>query len=476
LLGLTVMSIYDTQSRHHSVPGIVELCCVEADTDKSDGARLRLARQSYDTEALQATVAGTLDKNLRHLRAGFAQTSEKRAIRHLMRLQELVGHAYDTVPFYSKLYRSAGFEPGDFRSLHDFSSLPVVTKADLLQAEPRDLQSGLDCGDVYFSRTSGSSGSPLTVAYSADQYVISMCNYLWQLELARGRPLDPDRWLYNLHHARWWLSSLSGKYRTFALADLPDERELRRHLGIIRPQAIIALTSLLAAIGTSGLELPEFGIEVATTNSEQSTRAERLRLASKLGVAVLDEYSSVELEQTAFECCHGRYHVLDHSVFLEIVRTDADGNGSIVGTNLHAKKMPFIRYDQGDVGAWSPSAPCSCGNTAPALDSIQGRRNASFVNSSGRLIPAASLMYVVDEFLADASSGVSQFQLHQTATDHLNLYFSPNDDGSAAVERLSMVQSHLERLFGHRLRIDFKRMDVQPGTKSKRQLLVSDLS
>lgn len=472
-----VMSIYDTQSHHHSIPGIAELCRVETDADKSSGAGLRLARQTYDTEALQTVVAGKLDKSLDYIRAGFKQTSDARAARHLKRLQALVRHAYDTVPFYSRLYRSNGIEPGDFRSLEDFSSLPVVTKADLLRAEPQDLQSQLDLGEVFYSRTSGSSGSPLTVAYSADQYVISMCNYLWQLELALDRPVNPNRWLYNLHHARWWLSSLSGKYRTFTLADLPEVPELRRHLGIIRPQAVIALTSLLAAVAKSGLDLREFGIKVATTNSEQSTRAERLRLASALGVAVHDEYSSVELEQTAFECRYGRYHVLDHSVFLEIVRGDADGNGSIVGTNLHAKKMPFIRYDQGDLGAWAPSSPCPCGNAAPALDSVQGRRNASFSNSCGRLVPAASLLGVVDEFLADASSGVSQFRLHQTATDRLTLYFSETGDGTAAIERFSMVQSHLERLFGHRLSIDFKRVDIHAaGTSSKRQLLVSDLS
>jgi phenylacetate-CoA ligase len=474
---MTPMALLDTQSYHYSIPGIRYLCRVETDRDGSDGSSIVLARQSYDTEDLQAAVGKRLSESIARLRSRRTISADERSSWLLTRLQYLVAHAYGTVPFYHRLYQSVGFEPGDLKSLEDFSALPIVTKADLLAAAPGEVLSRLDFGDVFRSRTSGSSGSPLTVVYSTEQYIVSMCNYIWQTELALGHPIGPERWIYNLHHARWWLSSLSGQYRTFTLSDLPSIKSLRRHLKIMRPQVLISLSSLLASIAEAGIDLREFGIEVATTNSEQSTRAERDKLSKAVGVPVLDEYSSVELEQSAFECRYGRYHILDHSVHLEVSGRDSSGVGSMIGTNLHALNMPFIRYDQGDFGVMLQGERCSCGNHAPALTAIHGRRNASFKNASGRLIPAASLLGIVDEFLADAASGVTRYRLHQTGVDQLTLHFCREGTSSFSAERLAMVHSHLERLFGHRLQMECRRVDELPAAAGyKRQLLVSDLT
>lgn len=48
-----------------------------------------------------------------------------------VRLQTLVSSAYNHIPFYNKIYRRAGFEPGDLKSLGDLSLLTSVSKKDL---------------------------------------------------------------------------------------------------------------------------------------------------------------------------------------------------------------------------------------------------------------------------------------------------------------------------------------------------------
>ena len=47
--------------------------------------------------------------------------------------------------------------------------------------------------------------------------------------------------------------------------------------------------------------------------------------------------------------------------------------GQIVGTNLHNRAMPFLRYLQGDRGAVR-SIGCPCGRTFRVLEKLEGAR------------------------------------------------------------------------------------------------------
>lgn len=460
--------VYDAQAHHGDLPEIIALSRVALAGERTNGCDIYYSRQAYDTPANQA-------ETLRQLSGVFAQRRKASDgyTSPLDRLGKLVDHAFTTVPFYRALYGSIGFKAGDVRSLEDFGHLPKVTRVQLLGADVNDRISHLFKDKrLYVSRTSGSSGATLDVAYTDEQYVQSMCNYLWQFELALGHPLDPSRWIYNIHHARWWLSSLCGSYRTFALNDLPSIDVLREHLKLLRPQVMAMLPSHARALAEAGLVLSEYGVEAVTTNSEQSFLQERQRLAEALGVPVRDEYSSVELEQVAFECGAGRHHVLQDSVFVEVVDCNDAGAGSIAGTNLNAWAMPMIRYLQGDL-AHTMSHRCSCGGSAPAFGELLGRANASFRTKDRRLIPSASLMGVADDFLARRDSGVQVYRLVQKDYDDLELHYVGHGEIG-----LNDLKQQLERLFGHGLTLRVVRHDQElPNIGSyKRQLLVSHVS
>lgn len=460
--------IYDTQAHHSGLPEIVSLSRVAQAGERTNGRDIYYSRQPYDTLANQV-------ETLRQLPEVFAQRRKghEGRFQQLDTLGRLVDHAFATVPFYRALYGGVGFQAGDIRSLKDFSQLPKVSKAQLLAVDVDARISRLfKDKQLYVSRTSGSSGAPLDVAYTDEQYVHSMCNYLWQFELALGRPLDPSRWIYNIHHARWWLSSLCGSYRTFALNDLPSIDALCEHFKLLRPQVVAMLPSHARALAEAGIVLSEYGVEAITANSEQSFPQERQRLADALGVAIRDEYSSVELEQVAFECRSGRHHVLQDSVFVEVVNCDCDGVGSIAGTNLHAWAMPMIRYLQGDLATTMPNR-CSCGAETPAFGELLGRANASFRAKDRRLIPSASLMGVADDFLARRDSGVQAYRLAQTDYDDLELHYVGHRDVG-----LNDLKQQLERLFGHELTLRVVRHDGELPTLGsyKRQLLVSHVT
>ena len=54
-------------------------------------------------------------------------------------LRFLIRHAYDTVPYYNRLFRKIGLSPGDVRCVEDLSKVPVLTKEDV-RMNSSDLQ------------------------------------------------------------------------------------------------------------------------------------------------------------------------------------------------------------------------------------------------------------------------------------------------------------------------------------------------
>jgi phenylacetate-CoA ligase len=251
--------------------------------------------------------------------------------------------------------------------------------------------------------------------------------------------------------------------------DMPALDALKEHLQLLRPQVIVALPSYVAALAAARVDLSSYGVEAITTNSEQSLPQERRQYERQFGMPVRDEYSSVELEQIAFECSHGRYHVFEDNVYVETIDTDERGVGAIVGTSLCATHMPMIRYNQGDLGVLA-TRPCPCGAHTRALEHIHGRRNASFVTRDGRVVPSASILGIVDDFLVRSGSGVETYRLYQTSVDELTLYHT----GSPLCTDVRAMTQQLERLLGRTLALEARHVDRLPQQGSyKRQLLVS---
>lgn len=466
------MTHRDTQSFHGGIVEIERLSRVGRDGARTNAQDLYYSPQRYDTPANQKRALARLPGHIAAaLRARSEQGNALAQARQLRRLARLVDHAYLNVPFYRRLYRETGYEPGGIRSLQDFACLPTVTRRLLNTVSMEERLSAGRADRLYSSRTSGSSGAPLEVRYDDRQVMASMCNYLLQVELATGKPVDPDRWLYNIHHARWWLPMLDGRYRTFSVNELPPAEALDRHLRLLRPQVLITLPSFLEAMAAADLDLQSIGIEAILTNSEQGSPEERRRFERRFRVPVRDEYSSVELEQIAFECGHGAYHVLERDTFVEVVHRDSEGVGNVVGTNLNAWRMPMIRYNQGDL-AQPLDRCCPCGAHGAALARLHGRQNASFDNRQGQRIPSASLLGVLDDFLTRADCGARDYRLSQLTEDVLVLQVV----GAPAFDHRPL-HGQLERLFGHEVTLTLEHCTALPPLPGyKRQILVSHLS
>ena len=98
----------------------------------------------------------------------------------LRRLQKVVKYAYDNVPFYQNSFDKAGVKPEDIKTLDDIQLLPFITKDDLRNTYPFDLQAAPKEDWVEVHSTSGTTGIPTVVAYTQNDLDI------WAECTARG--------------------------------------------------------------------------------------------------------------------------------------------------------------------------------------------------------------------------------------------------------------------------------------------------
>jgi len=149
----------------------------------------------------------------------------------------------------------------------------------------------------------------------------------------------------------------------------------------------------------------------------------------------------------------GLHLFIDH-VFLEIIKQGTPAQpgeaGGIVVTDLDNYAMPFIRYRNDDVGAWSEKE-CPCGRNLPLLERIYGRTSDFVVDKNGVLYPGINLMRSLRPVAANGH--IRQFQIIQPEKGRIDLL---------AVPGASVNQSADELLLRDALKEEFSQaMDIR---------------
>lgn len=393
----------------------------------------------------------------------------------LPRLRQLVDHAVLRVPFYRDLYRTAGYRPGDLRTWNDFEGLPLVRKDQVIANYPdRMLAEGTDREALFVSRSSGSTGRVLDIAY--DNRAISTF-VLAALRLYRMgfNYLPWHRQLY-VYTSPYPFSSVFGLYPLRFVSTLTPAPETVRIVRRERPALLVCYPSHLRDVLrlVPAGERAGLGLRMVSVNSEMSTQAERDEWAQALGCPVLDEYSSEELTRIAAQCRSHTYHFFEDINYVEIL----DGNGrptsdtgGVTGTNLHNFAMPMIRYVQDDLARVAESS-CRCGWRFRALSHLEGRRNDSFTLPSGRVLSSGFLLDATYEVILRHRTAVREFCLIQERQDSVCLQVVPGEGWSADVER--EVNRRFHEFLGEDVRFRVQLVDRCANTGSgKRNPIVS---
>jgi len=338
------------------------------------------------------------------------------------RLQRMLLHCRDRVPFYRDLWARHRIDPTCFTGGEQLRELPIVTREMLSQGHG-DGAFAADGSQPQFLATSGTTRDQrFRVAVRFEDYLHKYANHLRQLYGAGWRLGMKSAALHNSGHGhfmgryggerahrepwhRWRNVALSLAHRRltpvpYHQAFTGDEsivagwyRDLRRH----RPRLLDAfyINALMLQDHIERHQLEPLAIPMVFV-LHSLTAGAREALEHALGGRVYNRYSPHECEGLAVACAARRgMHLAIDSYVVEFL-DDADNavrpgdSGRIVITDLENHAMPLIRYDIGDLGR-ALDEPCRCGRGFPLIGDLDGRRQDAVRGGTGGRVTAAQL-------------------------------------------------------------------------------------
>lgn len=344
-------------------------------------------------------------------------------------LQSIVRYAHAKVPYYTRLMREHGIEPGDIRTPEDLAGFPLLTKDDIKRNFADLLSTDFTLASVAKGHTSGTTGSPLEICYDPGvmrmNYAMLDRQYAWahtrlaafgdRVAVIRGNvivPLTQGRppfWRINHLHRQLLMSSfhLTPDNINAYLAEL---RRFRPRVLDGYPSTVYVLAKHLRNLGES---LP---LHAVLTSSETLFDFQREVIEASFECKVFDYFGAAERVVFAAECdCHEGHHLASEFGITEIL--DADGKavpagtlGKLVATTLHNRAMPLIRYVTNDMTALR-TKPCPCGRALPLIDDVATKAEDLLTLRDGRLISPSVLTHPFKPLTSIAASQVVQEDL-----------------------------------------------------------------
>ena len=317
------------------------------------------------------------------------------------RLRSLMEHCYAHVPYYRRVFQERSLTPKDIRHVADLQKLPFLTREIVRKEKNNLLATNLSWLKRNPLHTAGSTGSPID--FYCDEATLMMnralaARHLRWLGYKKGDlvvrfrdpyGLDPDRLL----ERDWFGRELR---LTLFRADEQELRFIAREIEEFQPTFISAWPSCLYLLARwmrkRGVSLgsPKFLI----TSSENLYPHMRHVIEEVFGERVSDWYGQEESVAVAMQCPEaGNYHVQTELGIVELIPW-RNGYSEIVGTCLHNRVMPFIRYKTGDLAKAGDSS-CACGRHQPVIAEIAGREGDFIVTPDRRFVPPLGLNHVV---------------------------------------------------------------------------------
>jgi phenylacetate-CoA ligase len=384
--------------------------------------------------------------------------------RQEQRLREIISRAYSVVPHYRKMFNEAGLKPADIQTLDDLPRLPVLSKQEVISAgsEMRALDRAQFNTVEY--HTSGTSGEPLSLLRDKHANALEFVYYWRHWNWADYRLGDAFGMLARRHF-------LEPRQAGQTSAWQPHLRRLLLNCNLISPATAGAMARELERHGCKFLKAAASAVyHLALSMREAGVRPRRLRavistdepllphqrelIGDMFGCHVLDSYGHMEGTVTISQCREGGRHVNTDYGILEFanVRPSSDGSSLLaegIGTGLHNRVMPFIRYLTGDTfELFREPQACPCGRTFPLIKAIHGRQLDVILTPDGRFVTSLII-------LPDFVTGFHEIQFVQESATRLVIRVVPGDGFDGREEE--KLKAHAMTLTGPSMQVSVQR-------------------
>lgn len=379
----------------------------------------------------------------------------------LARLRALVGFAYEKVPYYRKLFDSVGFQPRHLKQISDMEAIPVTTRERLESARPEEvIARGYSAAKLKQTRTSGSTGAPLTVYKSRHESWLGVLSRLrtWSYHgLKWNERILTINGRRSTAHERQWMQNLPVPWRwNLSIFDAPET--MLAMLERLRPSVLYGYAfhvSLLASLA-SEQDLRDWGVRRVATSGTMLLPRFRNIIKDAFNVDPIDIYNSSELGDIGWQCQRREgFHLNADQLYVEFLRNGrcvGDGErGEVVATNCYRYAMPLIRYSLGDVAVPSDE-PCGCGIGLPIMRRLEGRTLNVVPLANGRWF--IGFLVIMSDF-----PELAKFQVVQKALDYFQVSVVPGANYSSDV--LARIEKAISLQVGSGIRLEVRAVEAR---------------
>lgn len=320
-------------------------------------------------------------------------------------LRRTLLHAFDQAPYYAAKWAAAGIAREELPGItvDRLPLLPVTPKQDLR----RDPESFVAADVRRWKRlhryhTSGSTGTPVTTICTSEAHrrflaARDVRSFGWAgATLLEPRAMIGGRMVVPSANspAPYYRYNFAERQVYFSAYHISPDRvaDYVRGFNRYRPRVLTGYAHCYYFLARMMLEQDlklNYQPRCLVLSSEKTTPEMKAIIRQAFGARAFEEYGSVENCALATECESGNLHVHPDFGVVEIVDDDGaplppNREGRILCTGLLNDAQPLIRYEIGDIAAWSHE-PCPCGrNQLPVLKRIEGRVEDAVVGPDGR--------------------------------------------------------------------------------------------
>lgn len=351
-----------------------------------------------------------LPRRLRAIRR-FERLPEKaQRAEQQLRLQRLLQHAYDTVPYYKRLFDAAGFLPPDARVDRPLP-LPVLTPEQVRLSSGSLLSNAYKPSSLRAAVSRKTVGTPMRFHRDAngvrDKVALKLKMDTW----AGFHTGDSVMMLWGAHCAlsresNWRWRMPEGVFmRQNPVPEGPLGNDvldrMRWRYERQRPKVLYGRSSVLTAFANylSGRGIRHRPQTVITTADVLSMKDRRL-LASVFKTVPYVYYGSRDVGMIGAECSeHEGMHFHPWGSYVEFNPIGTSRYGTVyrlLVTDLLNYGQPFIRYDTQDCVTLSPQS-CSCGRWFPLVDQVLGHLVDGAVYANGEVVSDVVLDEAIQE-------------------------------------------------------------------------------
>ena len=385
--------------------------------------------------------------------------------------------------FYGKKLEEAGITR--ISTPEDFKKLPFSEKKDLRDAYPLGLMTAPESEIVRIHSSSGTTGLPVIIPYTAkdvDDWAIMFkrCYELAGITNMDRIQITPG---YGLWTAGIGFQNGAEKLGAMVIPMGPGNTDKQLQMMQDMKSTVLCSTSSYALLLAEEIEKrgikDKICLKKGVIGSERWGEKMRKRISEELGIELNDIYGLTEIygPGIGISCKYDNgMHYWDDYIYIEILdpvtlEPVPDGEmGEIVITTLVKEGAPLIRYRTHDLSRIIPGE-CPCGCKHPRLGVIMGRTDDMMKIKGVNVFPSQ-----IEEVLKEFPELSSEYQIrisHLDGKDTMRIYVET--DGSVDFVELSKrIAERVKSRIGFTPLVKVVEIGVLPRSEKKTKRVIDE--